>query len=200
MATATKERTIVAPFGVEIDTKRNSDVLLAAIPNCRLRTAIRADKTVTDFKRIPPEEMTPIDQVRNIGQLPRTPGMQIHVNPEKCKYEIIDPLFGDEELCEKLRVRLDINSGFRISDKLSGVPPKKGSLDVHRMKNLCRELIWIMDEGNAKMVKGVKPEIEDVNDLPGNYLKNPGSKIRSGQPTFEKDFDAWYERLTLVGG
>ena len=47
MPVTTTVKTIVAPFGVEIDTPRNGDVLLQAIPGCRLRGAVRAGKVVT---------------------------------------------------------------------------------------------------------------------------------------------------------
>ncbi len=197
-ATAIAKDIVVTPFGVEIDTPRNGDLVLASIPGCRLRGGLDSTKPAFDSKT--GDAVLPLDQVRTLGQFPKIPGMQLHVNPAELTYIITDPLRGNEDLCERIRLRLVNIGAFSVGNKLDGVPPQKGKLDVHRMKTLCRELINVLEANEAKMVKGPKPELEDVDDLPGNYLLNPGSVVMNAQPTFEKDWDAWYEKLTMSGG
>jgi len=201
MATTMQEKpttTTVAPFGVEADEQRNSDIMLQAIPGMRLRSAISASRTVKDVKT--GEVRIPLDQSRHLGQLPPIPGMQIHVNPAKCSYTVVDPLSDDEEMCERIRKALDSSRAFRVGTKLRGVPTQTGTLDVHRMKTLVRELVWFVEAGDARVVKGAAPKMEDVDGLPGKYLLNPGSRIRNSQPQYEEDMEKWVERLTATGG
>lgn len=188
----------VQPFEIVVDQKRNCDVLMQSIPGCRLRSAISASKPIIDAKT--GEPMLPPDQVRHLGQLPPTPGMHLSVNPAKLSYEITDPLYDDEDACERLRLAINRTSAARIPGKLRGIAPQRGSLDVHRMKTLCREIIWLLDSGDFQMVRGQRPTLEDVDGLPGHYLLNPGSQVRNSQPQFEKDYDAWVEKLTASGG
>lgn len=195
---STAEKVVVSPFGVEFDHPRNCDVIVQSIPGCRMRSIIRSDRYVIDAKtgesRIPPS------QAAGLATIPRVPGMQLHINPAKCTYTILDPLYEDEELCELLRKRLSESTPFRVGNKLSGVPTTKGTLDVHRMKTLCREVIHMLNIQFVKVVKGVAPELKDVEAMPGHFLLNPGSRIPNQQPTYEKDFDAWCERLVKSGG
>ncbi len=201
MTTATMEpktKTTVAPFGIEADHPRNGDLLLQSVPGCRLRSAISASKHVIDAKTGEPK--VPQDQARHLGQLPPIPGMQIHVSPAKLTYMVIDPLHDDEELCERIRKTLDQISPFRMGRTLKGVPPLKGVLDKHRMKTLCRELVWLVDASEAKAVKGTMPELDEVDKLEGEYLLNPGSQVTNMQPRFECDWDKWLAELTRSGG
>jgi hypothetical protein len=68
------------------------------------------------------------------------------------------------------------------------------------MKSLCRELIWVVESNHGRVVKGAIPNLEEVDDLPGHYLLNPGSRIYNSQPTYEKDWDEWVSQLTRAGG
>jgi len=193
-----KKARIVLPFGVEIDTPRNADVMLQSIPGCRLRGRIDASKPVIISKI--GERGIPANQLKSSGVLPKIPGQQIHVNPDKLIYTIIDPLCDDENLCEQIRKGLENLGTLDFGSKLQGVPSVSGELDVHRMKTLCRELLWMLDTNYAKMVKGPKPDMEDIEELPGNFLLNPGSRIHNGQPQYEKDFPNWLDRLSRSGG
>ena len=196
-----RERTKVSSvpsFEVVADHPRNCDLLLQAIPNCRLRSAISASKHVIDAKTGEPR--IPADQARHLGQLPPTPGMHLSVNPADLSYEITDPLNDNEDLCERLRQGINRTNAARITGKLRGVPTQRGKLDEHRMKTLCREIIWLLDADDVKMVRGSKPSIEEVDELPGKYLLNPGSQVRTSQPQFECDYQAWIDRLTQAGG
>ncbi len=196
MDTATKEMVTVSPFAIEIDEKRNRDVLLRSIPNCRLRSALSADKSAIDKKG---DESIPDHQMISFGRLPRTPGMQVHVNPEKLECRIIDPLHGDEELCEKLRNRLNSLRSYKVKGKLDGVPPRKEKMDKHRMKNLCREMLVLVDAGNAKIVKGVKPDIDDIDGSSGRYLLNPTGEFSSLQPRYQDEYEEWVGKLSRLG-
>jgi hypothetical protein len=188
---------IVAPFGIEIDQKRNSDVLLQSIPGMRLRSAIEASRPIIGKDG---EPMVPVDQSMGLRAFPTTPGMQIHVNPQTCTYKVVDPLRGNEALCERIRRFLDQHSPMAADRKVDGVPTQEGKLDKHRMKTLCREMLWLLESGDAKVCMGAKPGMMDVNDLPGHYLLNPGSRVQNTQPMFEKDWDEWVDRLSMSGG
>jgi len=193
-----EEKTRVASFGVEIDTPRNGDVVLNSIPGCRLRGAIAASKPGF-AKRDGDTPTIPRDQATHLGALPPIPGMQLHVNPAKCAYTIIDPLYEDDELCRRIQSAMRANER-PISGEIRGVPPQKGELDVHRMKTLCRELHQLVETSYAKVVKGVLPSMEEIEDLPGKFLLNPGSVIPNSQPLFEEDMEAWVANLHKGGG
>jgi hypothetical protein len=189
----------VPPFGVEADHPRNSDLLLQCIPGMRLRSAISASKgTVRNTQDPDNAPVIPEGQSIGLGSFGQIPGMQIHVNPAKLTYVVQDPMHGDERLCERV-VRAMKQRGMAVANKINGVSPQEGKLDEHRMKTLCRELIWLLDAGEARMVKGPKPDLEDVDEMPGRYLLNPGSRIPNSQPTFEDEMPDWVNNLQKVG-
>jgi hypothetical protein len=188
----------VGPFGVEADHRRNSDLLLQGIPGVRLRSCIRGDKPV--WSKIRKRFVIPPDQAAHLGQFPPMPGMQVHVNPAKLTYAITDPLHDDDKLCEQIKQSLDQTGPFRSLSRLEGVEDKRGTLDKDRMKTLVRELVRIVGDGDAKVVKGELPSMEDVDRMPGKYLLNPGSKLHNGQPRYEEDFEGWCDRLQKAGG
>lgn len=199
MATATieKETVIVPEFGIEIDHPRNANVLLQCIIGETLRSAIDGAKPI--IPKEGKEATVPTDQLHNMGSIPKTPGMQVHVNPAELTYEITDPLHGNEELCERLRLWLVANSPYDVGKKVDGVPPKEGKLDKHRMKSLCRELIWLVNSKEAKRCNGTIPSMEDIEELPGDFLRDPGSRVPTHQPKFEKDYDKWAENVSRSG-
>lgn len=196
-ATMSEERVKLvgaSAFTIEADHHNNSDLLLQSIPGCRLRTAILSSRTTIDPKT--GDQRTS----RGLGDLPQIPGMRLAVNPEKLSYEITDPLYTDEDACERIRVAINRINPDRITGRLRGVEPKKGSLDVHRMKTLCRELLWLINAGDAKVIRGAAPNMDDVDALPGKYLLNPGSQVPNTQPRYEEDMEKWVERLAAGGG
>lgn len=195
--TVEKQGIIVVPFAVEVDHPRNDDVLLQSIINCRLRSAIDGSRPAIDAKT--GDLHVPNDQARALASFPRTPGMQLHVNPAALTYEIIDPLEGNEEMCDRI-VKFLKRSGAPSLERIKGVPKQNGKLDINRMKTLCREIIWLSDERAVKAVKGKIPRIEDVEELPGEFLLNPGSRVPNTQPQFEADWDNWVQQLSRSGG
>lgn len=185
----------VRPWGIEADHPRNCDLLIQSIPGCRLRGAVAAHKPVVDART--GATSIPIDQMRHLGMLPRIPGMQLHVFPDKLRYEIVDPLHGDEELCQKIEQGLRADGRFFGS--VRGVRPSDGTLDQDRMKTLCREMWRLVELGHAKVVRGSRPSMEEIDAMPGEYLLNPGSRIQNSQPKYEKDYDEWVRRLNQLG-
>ena len=210
MATDTKERPLEKStlsgwtFAVEADTRRNGDILLQSIPGQRLRGAIDASKPIIahpkqnerDF-----EPTIPIDQTMRLGSFPKVPGQQIFVNPAKRTYKIFDPLRDNEELCNRLVAALKTKQ-MVTGGKINGVKTITGKIDVDQMKTLCRELRWLVESGDAKIVPGAGdlPSFDDIDKMNGNYLLNPGARIQNSQPRYEKDYEGWVQRLSQGGG
>lgn len=193
----TKKQDAIAAFGIKADHHRNSDLLLQGIPGCRLRSTIKASRAARNPET--GEEWVPQDQARHLGILPEIPGMELHVNPKSLTYKVYDPLTDNKELCERIVKRLSAAS-FNAPQEIRGVPTKEASLDKDRMKTLLREMIWLVDAGDAHVCRGVMPTLEQVEQSPGRFLLNPGSTLSNTQPRFECDWDSWLEKLTLAGG
>ena len=187
---------LVIPFAVEIDHPRNDDVLLQSIVGCRLRSAIEGSRPAQDSRT--GEILVPADQSKALATFPRTPGMILSVNPRNLTYEINDPLFGNDELCA--RITKFVRQRGISSSTIGGVKPQHGTLDVHRMKTLCREVIWLAQEGALRVSKGKLPEMEEVEELPGEFLLNPGSRVQNQQPQFESGWADWVQHLARNGG
>lgn len=198
MVTVAEKKVVIPSFGVEIDHPRNADVALQCIPGVRLRSAIDGAKPIIP-KEGSDETLVPVDQMRTLGSFPKTPGLQVHVNPAECTYVLIDPLHGDEALCTRIQTWIKSNGAYSVADKIDGIPPQEGALNVHRMKSLCRELFWLVEAKEAKKCKGPMPTMSDIEELPGNFLLNPGARSRTHQPRFEKDFDSWAEKVGASG-
>ena len=194
---STVREIIVAPFAIEADHPRNSDLLLQCIPNCRLRSAISGSKGIENQAG---DEMVPLDQARGLAAFPRTPGMQLSVDPAGLRCIVSDPLFQNEALCDRITTYMKDRFGYTSDKKVRGVPPREEVLDVHQMKSLCRELLNIVNSGEAKIVKGQLPDLEEITELPGHFLLNPGLRTATTQPRYEKDWDQWVDRLSHSGG
>ncbi len=184
----------VLEFAIEADGPRNDDLMIQCIPGIKLRSAITGMRTVKNKQG---DDTIPIDQARSLADFPKTPGMRLHVDPAERTYEIIDPLYGDDELCRKVTRWLNNRMMVRTSENISGTAPQKGNLDHHRIKSLCREMLQLVDTGYARCVKGVMPSLEDITELPGDFLLNPGARITNLQPRFEKDWYAWISHLRV---
>lgn len=194
--TETKPEILVAPFGIEIDHPRNDDVLLQSVVGLRLRSAINGNKGVIDANG---DLRVPQDQSRALSSFPQTPGMQLHINPKDCTYVVVDPLNDSPEMCHRIVRFLKENGGSSVKE-VKGVPTQKGTIDADRMKTLCREIIWLLTAGEAKVCKGAVPKLEDIEELPGKFLLNPGSRVQNTQPRYEDDFAGWVSRLSNSGG
>ena len=188
----------VMPFEIEADHPRNSDLLIQCIPGLRLRSRLDGSKSIKDSKS--GDDMVPIDQVHHLGAFPKVPGMRLAVNPIRGEYVVMDPLHGDEELCEKIRKHLNRSGPYKSDRKIEGVAPQKGKLDSHSMKSLVRELYHIVNNNQAKLTKGKLPREADIEEMEGDFLLNPGSRVFNTQPRFEKDLTGWISNLAKSGG
>jgi len=188
----------VPPFGIKADHPRNCDLKIQGIPGCRLRSRITASRTVVGGPQNPDDIVIPPDQSRHLGILPEIPGMELHINPEKCTYKILDPLHGDNKILKRIQRGLEQDDRPFRGTKFAGVPPKEGKLDKHRMKTLCRELVQLLECEHVAMAKGPKPGLEEVNELDGNYLTNPGATVPNTQPMFEKDMADYDAKVNEV--
>lgn len=188
---------IVVPFGIEADHPRNCDLLLQCIPGERMRSAIDGSKPVTNKNG---DLVTPRDQAAFLASFPKTPGQQLLVDPARLTYKIIDPLSKDPAMLDRIAKFYRSQMAIRTDSQVKAVPDKEGRLDVHRMKSLCREMLDLVKAGEAKICKGSLPSLDDINDLPGYYLLNPGLRTSTTQPTYEKDFEDWVDRLSHNGG
>ena len=191
----------VPPFVIEADHPRSCDLLLQSIPNCRLRSVIKASRaTVVNKQSEDNAPVIPKDQARHWGSLPPIPGMRLAVDPEKLTYEVTDPLHENEKLCKKIQSALNSDDRPYFQNGVKGVPPQAGTLDIHRMKTLCREVIHLLEAKDVKIRKGLPPNLEDVDELPGHYLLNPGSRVPNSQPRYEKDLPDYEANLQKTGG
>lgn len=186
----------VLPFGIEADHPRMSDLLLQSVPGVRLRSSIDGAKGIKDPRT--GDVRIPIDQSTYMASCPRVPGMQIHVNPKDLQYAVIDPLYADKDLLERIKRWLKEKRG--ASSNIAGVPPTQGTVDLHRMKTLCRELVTLVNNGEAKKVKGSLPDLSEVASMPGYFLLNPGLRTNTTQPIYEHQFEDWVHNLSHTGG
>lgn len=182
----------VQPFAIEV-TASCQDVKIQSIPNCILRGRVRSTKKIINI--LGPGRDITTGPSKVIPGIPDVDGMQLHVSPGTCKVKVVDPLFGDEETLNLIKTLVDAYQGTRTKSKLSGMPTREEKLEPSRMKTLVRELIWWEEEGMVKFIKGTKPEMEDIDNLPGKYLLNPGSMIQNMQPRYEEDFQDWVDGL-----
>lgn len=186
----------IPAFTVEADHPRNCDLLLQSIPGCRLRGSIDGSRQTIDAKT--GDTRVPIDQARALASFPRTPGLHLAIDPRRSTYKITDPLFQNEAMLA--RIHQHFKESGRGSVQVRGVAPQEGILDRDRMKTLCREVLDLLDLGHMKMISGARPKIEDIEELPGEFLLNPGSTVQNTQPRYEKDFEGWVSNLSHGGG
>jgi len=200
--TGNKKAVIVAPFEIEADHPRNSDVMIRSIGiHCKLRSALRSDRKVfmTDLlKRKGMQPAIPRDQAATLGAMPQLPGMRLVIDPGEMSYRIWDPLEADEALRIQLKQALMADDKYIISSttEIRGVPATEGTLDKDQMKTLCREAKYLCDIGHCKFVgSGPVPEQEDIDELPGRYLRNPGIQTETQEPIYEDQYDAWKMKM-----
>ena len=195
----------VSPFTIEADCSNNGDVVIQSIPNGRLRGAVRGNKMVSytksnKFGAAGDEFIPPSGRI--YGMLPALPGMRLRVTPKDFEYEITDPLEGNQELLDKFVKKANEVMGVPISQKgvsYRPVPTEKGYLDPDRMKTLVREMVFMVNNDMAKLVDGVLPDAEDIEELEGDFLLNPGTQIQNNQPKYEKDLPGYRKTLSSSG-
>jgi hypothetical protein len=200
MSTTEKKRAVsVAPFAIEARTPRNQDVVVQNLGRLRLRGAVSAtvevfDRTWEDGEDDDEVSVRPTGAklIEGVGPLP---GMQLYVNPAECEWKTADPLYKDEKVLERLRKAMSRALGIMAVDqKLRGIKPKSGKIGQDEMKSLCKELVCMIEAGDAKVVKGMAPTMEDVDELPGRYLLNWSNQNQWKQPRYADEYDEWVRR------
>jgi len=189
--------TDVLPWAIEIDHPTNSDVILQCIPGARLRTAINPHKGVMNRRLGYP--VVPVDQAIGLAGFPQTPGMQVHLDVDRCEYKIIDPLYNNEVLLKQVQNFMANKHHMQRIGKLNGAAPITGKLDPHQIKSLCREMWHLVQAKEAKVVQGKMPSLNDIDGLRGHYLLNPGSIVPNTQPRYEKDLPNFVLGLNSQG-
>lgn len=191
-------------FTIEASGIHGGDIIIQNIGNLRMRGAIRSTKQVFD-KQFDPELFEEGKDTRPaanqiIDGVPELPGQRLTVNPAEGTWELTDPLHGNERVMGVVQKALRMRHGVRVSEKLTGVPPQKGSVDKDRMKTLCRELLCFIESEDATVVKGIKPTREDIDEMDGRYLLNASNLGNWHQPRYEDQYDAWVADINRIGG
>ena len=200
MTTVTEKKKppiFVAPFVVECDHPRNCDVVLQSIPGCRLRTRMKptTESVVTRRQEnLEPHIRTHVSGESNTAP-PLLPGMLLSVNPAELTVVITDPLKDDEKAQQRVKRYVQETRGVKVDGSLIVQEERTERLDEDRMKTLCRELICLIVAEEIRVVEGPTPVIDEVDDLPGDYLLNPGTTDYN-QPRYEKDYDSWRRRMS----
>ena len=202
-AVAEKKSVSVMPFCIEAKHPRNCDVAIQCL-GLVLRGAVSATVEIfdkqwseEDFEEGKITRPAAAKLIDGIGELP---GMQLQVDPAGCRWKAVDPLFKDEKRLTRIRKAMKRAGGTSIGDNLGGIPPKEGKIDVHTMKTLCRELLCFIESGEIRVVKGMAPTLEDIEELPGEFLLNASNMMGWHQPRFAKDYEAWVDRISSITG
>jgi len=201
MTTTAEKEVMVRPFTIEIDHPTNANVFVQGIA-LKLRSRVKHAKKIRKLNKQTGEVEERPASAKMLSTLPsEIPGQHLRVDPAKLEWEVTDSLVDDPDTCREiaLAMRQDERSVYRNPVNIKGVPAKRGTLNEHQMKTLCRELFHILENGHAKVVKGIAPDIEDVNEMPGKYLTNAFSEHPIHQPQFEEDMPAWIDRLNRLG-
>lgn len=193
-ATQEKKKKIVVsvtPFEIEAAHPRNCDLYIQ-VTGTRLRSRIKPVKEV--FDRRDGEQITRPTSAKVIDELPgEIVGQQMQVRPGDLTYKVIDPI--DADTLKAVQKAMKAHSGSSVSEHLRGVKDQEGKLNKDEMKTLVRELVRIVQSGEAKVTRGTLPDMADVDDLPGKYLLNSRNLSNWHQPRYEEDLDNWTEKL-----
>jgi len=191
-----KPRQSSEQYTIVADHPRNSDLLIQNIPGMRLRSRISASRTVIAN---PQNDSRPIPKSQ--AGMPEVPGMTLTVDLSNGRYFVEDPLFNDERKCEQLKQTLMNNESQYLpkNTKIRGVAPQKGHLGKDEFKTLCREIRNLLDYGEATEVGTPFPTRDAIDNLPGDYLLNPGARVDNTQPRYEKDWEQWKSQLDRSG-
>lgn len=188
----------VVPFGIEAQLERNGFVILQALDRVVLRSEFDPMRGV---KKRNGDYVIPVDQVKNLGAIPKHPGEWLFVNPAKLEFEIHDPLHDEEfaAVADKLMKYIKSQPGNNYA-KLPLRQDIRGKVaDIHQMKTLCREMLTLVQRGEAKVVKGPCPIITDIDEMPGYYLLNPGMQVQTTQPRYEHQLPDYINHLISTG-
>lgn len=202
VASKEKKSVSVSPFTVQITHPRNCDVAIQSL-GIVLRGAVSATVEIfdkqwkeEDFDNEQKTRPTGAKLIEGVGEIP---GMELHIDPAGLRWKAVDPLYKNEKLLDRVQKAMR-RAGVGVADKLGGIAPREGRVDVHTMKTLCRELLCFIEAGEVKIAKGIAPTREDVEELPGYFLQNASNVMGWHQPRFEKDMEKWGDRMSSITG
>lgn len=196
MSETKPKMSMVAPFTVEADHPKNSDLLvqsLTGVCNRRLRSALKSSIPVHGRRG----KKTVKAPTLKGEILPEVVGMYLQVNPADLEITISDPLADNVTQQEDLKRYIKQTRG--TSENMTFIETTTHKLNEHRMKTLCEEILLFIGAGEMKLVEGPKYTQDDVDSLPGRYLQNPGSLVRSGQPMFRDQMEEYENKLLNAG-
>lgn len=184
MSATAEQQTKVQSFTVELGDERNRQINVPM-----LHETFRGAYSVANLRG------------QDIGSpassMPDIPGMQLTIDARNRRVIIRDPLKDNEALCSQIAGVLKKRGSYGLS-KLTGCDERTVAMDEHEMKTLVRFVVKLLDPPSglpkAKLVKGRVPTDEEVDQLPGEYLYDPGSETQHG-PKFEKDAQQWFDRV-----
>lgn len=203
---STKEESVaVTPFAVEARTPRNQDVMIQNLGRMRLRGAVSSSVEVYDkqwesedgSEEIPTRPAS----AKLIDGIAETPGMILYINPASREWKVVDPMYDDEKKLSRIAKAMKRALGMiNVGEKLQGIAPKSGKLGPDEMKSLCKEVVCLVEASEMKVVKGIAPSMEDVDQLPGRYLLNWSNLNQWKQPRYEDEYDNWVNRMGQISG
>jgi len=203
MSTVMEKKVSVTPFTIEARTPRNQDLLIQCLDGMRLRGAVSATVELfdkqwqgEDFDSETETVPSPAKVIPGVGELP---GEQLHVNPATGEWKTFDPLYKKDGVLERIRKAIKRGTGIsNVGERLQGVKSRKGRVDPDRMKTLCRELLCFVEAKEARVVKGITPTTEDIDELPGRYLLNWSDRGKWHQPRYEDQLTDWTRRVNQL--
>lgn len=202
----TEKTASVMPFAIEARTPRNQDLMIQCLGGMKLRGAVSAtvevfDHTWTDLDADSEDGErltmpTPAKVIPGVGDLP---GEQLYVNPVTGEWKTFDPLYKKEAVLDRIRRAIKNRGGVaNVGERLRGIKARSGRVDADTMKTLCRELLCFIEAKEARVVKGICPDRDDVDELPGRYLLNWSNRSKWHQPRYEDQVDRWTEKLNQL--
>ena len=126
------------------------------------------------------------DVGRAMAGMPDIPGIRLRIDVGEQYYELHDPLSDNPKLMARIAHQI---TEARLQG-VAGTEPVESivnEMDVDQLKTLLLE-IWrkVNQTNQAVVVEGTLPDIDEINELPGNELYDPWNQT-THKPTYVKD-------------
>ncbi len=130
---------------------------------------------------------------QTMGQIPNLPGQHLAVSTRDRRITISDPLEHDKTLLSQLRLAMRKLRSIREAE-VTYVPSTERQLDEDALKTLLFELSAMIANKTATVIKGDFPTREQIEQLAGDELWDPGDTTGRPKPRYKKDERAWRNR------
>jgi hypothetical protein len=179
----------IAPFTVEFgDATSSGSFSIITLNRFKVRGRFRRDQIHAPMLG------------EKMSQMPDVPGIQMTVLPREKKAVAHDPLADDADLLAKANgVWNDSAMGRSPGGGSKPWPDTEFALDDDTLKTLCIELVRKRGSGVLSVVRGALPTEQQIEDLPGGELYDPGNSNQHGHPRYAEDVPAWRQKLELAG-